>query len=493
MAGKGCIIERKRRWLILALIPALLIIAALLLLRKPAPAVSFRAYPEGLSRCDVTLRLNTEDHTLAVSKTLAYRNGTGGTLNHLVLRTGLNAFETEDTSPAALDEIYEGCYMAGFSPGYLTVYDVMWNGERAQYSYVNGDKTALRVEITPLEAGEEGTLVFRCVALLPECAYRTGYTEHTYCLCNVIPVLSLFEDGQWRTEEYAAIGDPFVGENVDYTVTLHAPEGWTPVCSAPLTQGEDGAWRGSIRAAKDLALCLSDTCARAERTVRGVTVVSFAENREQAERALKFVCQAVETFTDLYGPAPYPSLSVFQADIPADGAEYPGLMLLGKKNYLESRAETLELAAAHETAHQWFYALVGSDAYYAPWQDEGLCEYAALRYVRVRYGQGSFETVKALRVDAPMQENIPGSLTPGSPIDYFPDMAAYDSVVRGRGAALFLALDRWLPGGVDGFLRSYAEEFAFGFATRKDFEECLSRYAGQDAAPLLLDYVDTAH
>ena len=51
---------------------------------------------------------------------------------------------------------------------------------------------------------------------------------------------------------------------------------------------------------------------------------------------------------------------------------------------------------------------------------------------------------------------------------------------------------RLLPGGVDGFLRAYAEEYAFRFAERKDFEECLFRYAGMDLKPLLLDYLDTA-
>ncbi|MBO4925636.1 MAG: M1 family metallopeptidase [Clostridia bacterium] len=494
MAGKGCIMFLKRRWLILALATAALAAGTALLLRRPAsPAAALRAYPEGLTQCDVTLRLDEEDHTLAVSETFLYRNDTGDSLDHLVLRTWLNAFETEETSPAALEENWDGCYIAGFSPGYLTVFDVIWRGERAQYAYVNADRTALRVEIPPLEDGEEGTLLIRCVAQLPLCAYRTGYTGRTYRLGNVIPVLSLYRDGQWRTEEYAPIGDPFVSGCADYTLTLHAPEGLTPACSAPLEKGEDGAWRGSIRAARDLALCLSDGYVRAEKTVRGVKVLSYADSREGAERALDCVCRAVETFMDLYGPAPYPALSVCETDMPFGGMEYPGLMMLGRRNYLESRADTLELTAAHETAHQWFYALVGSDSYYAPWQDEGICEYAMLRYVRARYGQGSWETLKAARVDAPMQENVPGSLTPGSPVDYFPDYAAYASVVYGRGAALLLALDRWLPEGADGFLRAYADKFAYGFASRADFEEFLSRYAGMDAGPLLLDYLDTAH
>ena len=91
-----------------------------------------------------------------------------------------------------------------------------------------------------------------------------------------------------------------------------------------------------------------------------------------------------------------------------------------------------------------------------------------------------------------MRENIPGSLTPASPIDYFDSLADYSAVVYGRGAALVLALDQMLPGGVDAFLKAYAEEFAYGYASRAQFEAFLNRYAGQDLSPLLLDYLDTA-
>ena len=64
-------------------------------------------------------------------------------------------------------------------------------------------------------------------------------------------------------------------------------------------------------------------------------------------------------------------------------------------------------------------------------------------------------------------------------------------MVYGRGAALLLALNELLPGGTDGFLRAYAEEYAFRFAARADFEDCLNRYANMDLSPLLLDYLDT--
>jgi len=496
MPGKRCIIRLSRPKALLLAAACVLLAAAAFLAFRPADTAlppEGRRAPENLTQYQVTLRLNDAEHTLGISETVQYRNDTGDALDHLVLRTWLNAYASEEKSPAALEEIYDACYPGGFSPGGLTLYDVIWNGERAEHRWVNADETALRIEIPSLAPGEGGTLTLRCVARLPECAHRAGYTEKEYRLGNVIPVMSLYQEGEWRTEEYAPVGDPFVGGCADFSVVLHAPEGFTPACSAPLEKGADGAWRGSIRAARDVALCVSDRYQCATGRAGGVTVASYADTREGAQRALDCACRAVEIFSDLYGAAPYAHLAVCEADFPFGGMEYPGLVMIGKSNYLESRADTLELTVAHETAHQWFYALVGSDQFLSPWQDEALCEYAMLRYAYRRYGQGSWETLKSYRVDAPMRESIPGSLTPGSPIDYFISYADYSAVVYGRGAALLLALDEMLPGGADAFLRAYAEEFAFGFAARADFEAFLNRYAGMDLRPLLLDYLDTAH
>jgi len=173
--------------------------------------------------------------------------------------------------------------------------------------------------------------------------------------------------------------------------------------------------------------------------------------------------------------------------------EYSGLVMIGSECFAANMRETLELTVAHEAAHQWFYGLVGSDQVYAPWQDEALCQWAMLRYVGKTYGRGSYETLKYYRVDAPMMEAVPGSLTPGSPIDYFGSLTDYSTVVYGRGTALLTALDEMLPKGTDGFLRAYADAFRYRFVTRLEFEAFLNGYAGMDLSPLLLDYLDTAH
>ena len=68
-----------------------------------------------------------------------------------------------------------------------------------------------------------------------------------------------------------------------------------------------------------------------------------------------------------FGPFPFPSLSVARLPAEGGGIEYPSsiLMLDGSR-----------LVAVHETAHQWFYAMVGDSQALHPWLDEAFAQYA---------------------------------------------------------------------------------------------------------------------
>ena len=492
MAAKRCIIGR-RLWLFAAL-GALLAIALAFLFFHPAsfPGSGERLLraAQGLNRYDLSLRLDAEKGALSISENVTFRNTTGETLHEIVLRTWLNAYGDLENSPVLLDELYDLCCPEGFSTGGLTLYDVKWRGIKAEWNYLDDEKTVLRLSIPALAPGEEGEIFLRCVAELPRVAHRAGVMDGFYQMGNVIPLLSRYEDGAWRQDPYSPVGDPFVSDSADFSVTLALPDGFAPACTAYLEKGRDGLWRGEALAVRDFALCAGQGLCQKQARQGNTLILSLAEDAGAAGRALTYARQAIETYSRLYGEYPWPVYTVCSARFPLGGMEYPCLSVIDRAYYQEKNRDSLELMIAHETAHQWFYNLVGSDQVRDPWQDEALCEYAMLRYVRERYGRGSFETLKSARVDAPMRETLWENVTPGSPIDYFASYAAYTAAVYGRGAALLLALEE-MNGDVDGFLRQYADAFAFSYARRADFEGLLSRFTGMDVAPLLTDYLDT--
>lgn len=128
---------------------------------------------------------------------------------------------------------------------------------------------------------------------------------------------------------------------------------------------------------RDFALALvADGVTRAEGTATArATVRGIAATEGAAQFSAEAAAYALDFYSRKIGLYPYTELFVVPFD-QTGGMEYPGLVMISSR-YLRSnnRAEMGELVIAHEVAHQWFYALVGSDQIKAPWLDESLVEF----------------------------------------------------------------------------------------------------------------------
>jgi hypothetical protein len=453
------------------------------------------AASENLDEYTYSLRLDPAAKTLAIEMDLRMQNRTGTTLGDIVLRTYAGAYQLLDTSPAASRDLFDKSYPNGFSAGGLTLQEVSWQDKVVSAAFDDTAQTILRVSIPDFGSGTSGRLKLRLVLTIPECLGRYGYYDDTWCFGNILPILSVFSDGAWRAEPYCSIGDPFVSQCANYTVHLAVPQGYTCAASAAMRSqpGVDGSqvYDGRAYAVRDFAFIASSRLAKVNAVKNGVLLSAYAATGKEARLVIELAAKSLATFSSRYGEYPYPQLTICAVPLPFGGMEYPCMLMLNSSFFAEGMGDSLELLIAHEAAHQWFYAIVGSDQFYQPWQDEALCEYAVLQYVRDRYGVDAYDSLRALRVDAPMQESIPSGITPGSPIDYFTSMNEYSSVVYGRGAALFIALDT-ATGGILPFLKLYVKTFSYKIASRDDFESLLNSWSGQDLTPLLTDYLDTS-
>jgi len=100
--------------------------------------------------------------------------------------------------------------------------------------------------------------------------------------------------------------------------------------------------------------------------------------------------QAVQYYSSLFGPYPYPRLAISQ--VPgSSGQGWPELVYLPTLSFLP-KTERTELGSskgdmlgpgmiAHEIAHQWWGNLVGWQTYHDQWLSEGLATYAAALFV----------------------------------------------------------------------------------------------------------------
>ena len=455
--------------------------------RLPEASPALTAAARGLDDIRIDAVLDPAGRTLTFTQEMTLTNRTGQAQSAVVLRSWSGAYLLEETSPCASDELYAECYPAGFSAGGLTVDSAWVNGAPADWSFTDDASTVLAIP-ADWPAGSTVTLQLRCTVAIPDCAGRFGYADGVFMLGNVFPVAAVWENSAWRTDAYVAIGDPFYSDCANWQVTLSLPEGYTAATSAGVANGS-ATFTGL--ALRDFALVISDRFVTAQAMVEGVLLTAAARTEADAAAMLKAARQAMSSYTRRWGSYAWPTFTVAEAVFPYGGMEYPGLAMIGS-DILLNGGQVLEYTVAHETAHQWWAVMVGSDGFWQPWQDESLCEYAWLDYVGDWYGAAAREQMAFDRIETAMRITIPGGVTPGSPIDYFSDLTQYSRIVYQRGAALWCALEIHLgKDGLDALLRDYQAQYRFQNASRKDLTALINRHAGMDMSGLMLDYLDT--
>jgi len=458
------------------------------------PSPELLAAAEGLDEIVISAKLNAEERSVSVNQTLRLINRTGQDQDAAVLRTWPNAFQSMDTSPCAAEDSWFGRYYpGGFSSGALVMAHAEANGQNVLYRYTDEAKTVLKVPVPGgWQAGAIAELKLTYTLQMPQMAYRFGVWDDIWALGNAFAIPAVWEDGAFRTDAYASVGDPFVSDCANYTVTVTVPKEYVCAGSAsPTVETADGQsiYSFDALAVRDFALIISPQFETAQAVQDGVLVTAYAVTASQAREMLKYGRKALETYSEAFGAYPYPSYTLAQVSFPHGGMEYPGLSMISA-DLLSAGGRELEYAVAHETAHQWWYAVVGSDGWRQAWQDEALAEFSLLKYAEKHYGRAEREDLEQSRMESALRVTVPQGVTPGAPLDYFPSMSLYKLVVYDRGAACLCALDRTVP--LDGFLRDYYQNYAFQRASREHFEQQLFASTGEDLTPLLRDYLDTS-
>ena len=133
-----------------------------------------------------------------------------------------------------------------------------------------------------------------------------------------------------------------------------------------------GKWRA--QAVRDFTLALGrfeivKGTAHVPASVRVTVGLEAFPGAEPVRLFLRRAILSLERYSALYGPYPWHTYTVVtMADLIGltGGLEYPTLV------YQPATSENVP----HETAHQWFYSLVGNDQARDPWLDEGLATWA---------------------------------------------------------------------------------------------------------------------
>ncbi len=308
-------------------------------------------------------------------------------------------------------------------------------------------------------------------------------------MANFYPVLARRVDGRWERTDGGAVGDLGSDDLSNVHALIDLPSGYTLATTGTVLRRAEAAGRQRVEigaaVVRDFAVMTGATLEVATRRVGDVEVRSIfqRQHREAGRRVLDVAASALEVFQRRFGPYPYVDLDVVEAPLVggAGGVEFPGLVTVASMFYGDAPAvptrvgatpggglgdlggllsalggggggasamlgqmlpSMLEFVTAHEVAHQWWHALVGSDSRAHPFIDESLAQWSAALYLEERYG------AERSRRDADMQikMNYQFMRTLGQtdaavdrPASAFATPIAYAGLVYGKGPYLYNA------------------------------------------------------
>ena len=178
----------------------------------------------------------------------------------------------------------------------------------------------------------------------------------------------------------------------------------------------------------DFTLILGENYERRSRDARGVVVNSYFYEWHAAGggRALEVAVDAVEAFSDFFGPFPYTELDVTETPNDLGGMEYSGLVVV--EDGLYPGVSTVEWLTAHEVAQHWWMVVVGNDQIDELWLDKALTQYSTMLHCEAVYGEDRANAILNTIFVQTRQglERAGRDMPAGLPVDAFPRHLHFD-------------------------------------------------------------------
>ncbi|HUU37827.1 MAG TPA: M1 family aminopeptidase [Candidatus Desulfaltia sp.] len=210
--------------------------------------------------------------------------------------------------------------------------------------------------------------------------------------------------------------------------------------------------------------------------------------------------QILEFYESRFGPFPFENLRIIQRLWMTAGGHSPASFIVLNELPRVSRVDSgirsrlignpdspvdlsskwKEYFIAHEIAHQWWGQGVTAARYRDQWLSEGLAQYAAVLYIRAKYGESALADILKRFSRWTKKKSKWGPITMGSRLS-FTDFEAYQAIVYDK-TALVLNMLRDLLGD-EVFFTGLKEFFAahkYSAAATGQFRRMMEKVSGRD-------------
>jgi len=477
-------------------------------LRQPAvPAVPAPVQTEekvGINQYVIDAVLDTENKVLTAEQKVTYVNNDNVELAELYFHIYTNAFKKKETAPFLFDD-FSRAYERGFQPGYTEFASIELSSGQSRkapvYSLQGEGETILKIKLPePLQPESSVVLEFKYKVIIPPAGERFGYGEANINMGNWYPVAAVYDAEGWNLDKYYSVGDPFYSDISNYTVNIKAPKEYTIAASGSLTEekleGDYKSWKFNAGNMRDFAFIASNRFQVAEDKAGETLIKSYyyKDHEKKGKEALEYGKRAIEIFGSSFGKYPYAAFSVVETEFPS-GMEYPGLVYINTKYYDNSYDEdNLLYTTVHETAHQWWYGVVGNDQIDEAWLDEGFATYSEGVFTEKEYGAANGKLYYEY-IEKSSKEDIEAGVYDGvilKPLSRYANWNDYGSAVYTGGAMLLNEIRRQV-GDKDFFkiMQTYYREYAFKNATTGDFLMVCEQVSGKEFDDTFNEYLSS--
>lgn len=436
----------------------------------------------------IDAQYNDQDKAISATQTVRYTNTNDIPLKAIYFHLYPNAFKSQENLPFTKEEL-PFAYPDGFQSGFIEIGKVTFDNDLpATYELEEPNGEILKVTLPKeLEKGEVIQINMSYKVQLPPCRSRFGYGKNTVQLGNWYPIVSVFDKNGWNNDPYYIFGDPFYSDIANYKVKLTIPKDIVVASTGEIKEeknyGDSKKLVIEAKKVRDFAMVLSPKFKVAEKEIDGIKVKSYYFTEEYGNKALKFAGDAIKFYNDYIGRYPYKQYSVVQTDFYMGGMEYPNLVMISKDLYTKANLFNLEYVIAHETAHQWWYGVVGNNQIRESWLDEGLTEYSTILYIERYYGKATAEEVYRLVIEGEFNKFLKtnSDISFAKTLADFKEWKEYTNIAYNKGAMVFHNLRRLI--GEEEFkkvLQTFYETYKYKIATTQNLIDVVDNVTGRD-------------
>ncbi len=273
--------------------------------------------------------------------------------------------------------------------------------------------------------GESVTVNVDFSVKLPQKQGRWGQWLGVTTLSNWLPVFAVYDpdevpcptaipkdpppappnyDTVWRPTPFIPWHQPFYNESGNYKVRVTLPCCQRIACSGVIVgtrQLSDSRQEVDIEApgVRDFALlCSAEYTEFRGQTSVGeglppvtVRVYCLPGHEHYAKEMVRIVSLAITRYSQWFGPYAYPEFTIAESYFGWNGNECSGLVMIDERVFAMPHLANgyVEYLVSHETCHQWWYNVVGTNGYCETWMDEAVVTFFSHKLLNERHGKNN--------------------------------------------------------------------------------------------------------